>query len=71
MSTLYPSQNGINNMDNMLRLTDDGIAIHKGNTAYFSHGCIHVDTEDSNALYSAAYKGLPVIITPEDYSEFL
>jgi len=71
MSNLYPDPSGINNMDDMLRLTNDGIAIHKGSISDYSHGCIHVDPSISRKIFDLSKKGLPVIITNEDYSDFI
>jgi len=71
MSNLYPDPSGINNMDDMIRLTNGGIAIHKGSVDFFSHGCIHVDRLTSKILFNLSTKKLPVIITNEDYEEFL
>ena len=71
MSNLYPDPSGVNNMDDMLRLTNDGIAIHKGSIKYLSHGCIHVDESYSRKLFDISTKNLSVIITNEEYEDFL
>lgn len=71
MSTKYPDPSGINNMDNMLNITDDGIALHKGSVGHLSHGCIHIEPNKSRKLFNMSFKDIPVIITNNSYREFI
>lgn len=52
-------------MPYMMRLTDDGVAIHGAPVAFdvATHGCIGVPTEFAKLLYSVARLGDRVIIT--------
>jgi len=71
MSKTHPSKDGINNMDFELRFTPDGQALHLGNTNGMSHGCIHVEKEDINALFEWAKVGMPVVIMRGNYKQHL
>ena len=71
MSKTHPNPNGINNMDFELQFTQDGQALHLGNTAAMSHGCIHVGRQDISALFKWAYIGMPVIVMRGHYKQFL
>ena len=53
-------------MPYMLRLTDDGVAIHGSNVreGWATHGCIGVPLEFARLLFGAAKKGDPVVILP-------
>lgn len=42
MSAAHPSADGINNMDFEMLFTNQGHALHLGNTKALSHGCIHI-----------------------------
>jgi lipoprotein-anchoring transpeptidase ErfK/SrfK len=46
MSTLWPDESGVNNMDYMMKFTKGGHALHKGSVDWMSHGCIHIDPKD-------------------------
>lgn len=70
MSTIYPSDDGRNNMDDMLKITNSGVALHKGSLKSYSHGCIHIDSAKSAKLYEWAPYNTPVIITRDYYTEF-
>jgi len=50
----------------MLRLTDDGVAIHGSNVreGYATHGCIGVPPDFAKRLFTAMAKGDPVFIVP-------
>jgi hypothetical protein len=71
MSKTHPDPHGINNMDFELQFTQDGQALHLGNTAAMSHGCIHVGRQDISALFKWAKVGMPVIVMRGHYSQFL
>ena len=53
-------------MPYMLRLTDDGVAIHGSNVreGWATHGCIGVPLDFARLLFAAAGKGDPVVIVP-------
>ncbi len=46
MSAAHPSANGVNNMDFEMLFTNQGHALHLGNTKALSHGCIHIGRKD-------------------------
>jgi hypothetical protein len=71
MSKTHPSANGVNNMDFEIQFTQDGQALHLGNTAMMSHGCIHVGRQDIAALFTWAKVGMPVIVMRGPYMQFL
>jgi hypothetical protein len=71
MSKSHPDPRGINNMDFELQFTQDGQALHLGNTAMMSHGCIHVGRQDIAALFKWAKVGMPVVIMRGHYNQFL
>ncbi len=48
MSNLYPDESGRNNMNNMLAITKNGIALHEGSPYVASHGCVHIPKKYSN-----------------------
>ena len=62
MSTLYPSDDGVNNMDYSIFFTDDGHALHKGSVQWMSHGCIHIDPKQIATLYEWAKPGVTKIV---------
>jgi len=71
MSAAHPSSDGVNNMDFELRFTQDGQALHLGNIAGMSHGCIHVGRQDISALFKWAHVGMPVVIMRGNYRQHL
>jgi len=71
MSSTHPSANGVNNMDFEVQFTHDGQALHLGNTAAMSHGCIHVARQDIGPLFKWAKVGMPVVIMRGHYGQFL
>jgi len=71
MSSTHPSADGVNNMDFEIQFTQDGQALHLGNTAMMSHGCIHVGRQDISALFTWAKVGMPVIVMRGSYMQFL
>jgi hypothetical protein len=71
MSKTHPNPSGVNNMDFELQFTPDGQALHLGNTAAMSHGCIHVDRQDISALFKWATVGMPVVVMRGSYKQFL
>lgn len=71
MSSTHPSADGVNNMDFEIQFTHDGQALHLGNTAAMSHGCIHVGRQDIAPLFKWAKVGMPVVIMRGSYLQFL
>jgi hypothetical protein len=71
MSKTHPDASGVNNMDFELQFTQDGQALHLGNTAMMSHGCIHVGRQDIAPLFKWAKVGMPVIVMRGHYNQFL
>lgn len=71
MSHSHPSANGVNNMDFEVQFTQDGQALHLGNTAAMSHGCIHVGRQDIGPLFKWAKIGMPVVVMRGHYKQFL
>lgn len=71
MSKTHPSADGVNNMDFEIQFTQDGQALHLGNTAAMSHGCIHVGRQDIDPLFKWAKVGMPVVIMRGRYNQFL
>ena len=71
MSSTHPSANGIDNMDFEVQFTQDGQALHLGNTAMMSHGCIHVGRQDIGPLFKWAKVGMPIIVMRGHYNQFL
>ena len=71
MSKTHPSADGVNNMDFEIQFTPDGQALHLGNTAAMSHGCIHVGRQDIAALFKWAKVGMPVVVMRGHYNQFL
>ena len=53
-------------MPYMLRITDDGVAIHGSNVreGYATHGCIGVPPDFAKKLFAVMAKGDPVFIVP-------
>lgn len=70
MSSAYPDENGINNMDYMMKFTRWGHALHKGSVDWMSHGCIHIDPKDVPAIYKWATYKTKVVITRHSYMPF-
>ena len=70
MSSSYPEESGINNMDFTMRFTWQGHALHKGSVNWLSHGCIHIDPKDVPVLFRWSKIGMPVVITRETYMPF-
>ena len=58
-------------MDFEILFTPDGQALHLGNTAAMSHGCIHVGRQDISALFNWAKVGMPVVVMRGHYKQFL
>jgi lipoprotein-anchoring transpeptidase ErfK/SrfK len=71
MSKTHPDPSGKNNMDFEIQFTPDGQALHLGNTAAMSHGCIHVGRQDIGALFKWAKVGMPVVVMRGHYKQFL
>jgi lipoprotein-anchoring transpeptidase ErfK/SrfK len=70
MSTAYPDESGVNNMDYMMKFTKFGHALHKGSVDWLSHGCIHLDPKDVPVIYRWSKLGMPVVITRHTYMPF-
>jgi lipoprotein-anchoring transpeptidase ErfK/SrfK len=71
MSAAHPSADGVNNMDFEMQFTQDGDALHLGNTAALSHGCIHIGRKDVEAMFKWVEVGTTVIIMRGHYGQFL
>lgn len=70
MSTLWPDESGVNNMDYMMKFTRGGHALHKGSVDWMSHGCIHIDPKDVPVIYKWSNYKTKVIITRHTYMPF-
>jgi len=71
MSAAHPSKNGINNMDFEMLFTNEGHALHLGNTKALSHGCIHVGRKDVETMFRWVDLETKVVIMRGSYGEFL
>ncbi len=70
MSKEYPDVNGINNMDYMLKFTNQGHALHQGSVTTMSHGCIHLALHDIVPIFNWANKKTYIVITRSSYMPF-
>ncbi|CAA6801177.1 MAG: L,D-transpeptidase [uncultured Sulfurovum sp.] len=70
MSKEFPSDDGINNMDYMMKFTLNGHALHKGSVGWLSHGCIHIDPKDVPIIYNWSDHKTKVVITRQSYMPF-
>ncbi|MDQ7046567.1 MAG: L,D-transpeptidase family protein [Sulfurovum sp.] len=70
MSTLYPEESGINNMNHMMKFTNSGHALHEGSVDWMSHGCIHIDPKDVPVIYKWSDFKTKVVITRHSYMPF-
>ncbi|WP_373028675.1 L,D-transpeptidase [Sulfurovum sp.] len=70
MSTLWPDDSGVNNMDYMMKFTKSGHALHKGSVDWMSHGCIHIDPKDVPVIYNWSTYKTKVVITRHTYMPF-
>ena len=70
MSTLYPEESGINNMNYMMKFTNGGHALHEGSVDWMSHGCIHIDPKDVPVIYKWSNFKTKVVITRHTYMPF-
>ena len=70
MSTLWPDESGVNNMDYMMKFTNAGHALHKGSVDWMSHGCIHIDPKDVPVIYNWSTYKTKVVITRHTYMPF-
>ena len=71
MSGTHPSKSGINNMDFEMLFTNQGHALHLGNTRGLSHGCIHVGRKDVETMFKWVDLKTKVVIMRGNYSQFL
>lgn len=71
MSAAHPSANGVNNMDFEMLFTNQGHALHLGNTRALSHGCIHVGRKDVEAMFKWVDTHTKVVIMRGSYGQFL
>jgi len=71
MSAAHPSSNGINNMDFEMLFTNQGHALHLGNTKALSHGCIHIGRKDVEAMFKWVDLKSKVVIMRGNYGQFL
>jgi lipoprotein-anchoring transpeptidase ErfK/SrfK len=70
MSKIFPSDNGINNMNYMIKFTPKGHALHEGSVDWMSHGCIHIDPKDIPVIYRWATYNTKIVITRHTYMPF-
>lgn len=70
MSTLYPEDNGVNNMNYMMKFTNGGHALHEGSVDWMSHGCIHIDPKDVPVIYKWSNFKTKIVITRHSYMPF-
>jgi lipoprotein-anchoring transpeptidase ErfK/SrfK len=70
MSTLYPDESGVNNMDYMMKFTPAGHALHQGSVEWMSHGCIHIAPQDIPVIFKWAGHKTKVVITRHTYMPF-
>jgi len=70
MSTLFPDDSGVNNMNYMMKFTQGGHALHQGSVNWLSHGCIHIAPKDVPTLYNWCTYKTKVIITRHSYMPF-
>jgi len=72
MSKAHPEASGINNMDFSLWFTQQGHAIHMGNSDAMSHGCIHVGERGAHTMFNWAKKGYTkIVVTRKHYLPFV
>ena len=71
MSAAHPSASGVNNMDFEMLFTQQGHALHLGNTKALSHGCIHIGRKDVEAMFKWVDTHTKVVITRGHYAQFL
>lgn len=71
MSAAHPSKDGKNNMDFEMLFTNQGHALHLGNTRALSHGCIHVGRKDVETMFKWVDLKTKVVIMRGDYRQFL
>ena len=70
MSTVWPDESGVNNMDYMMMFTQRGHALHKGSVDWMSHGCIHIDPKDVPVIYNWSNYKTKVVVTRHSYMPF-
>jgi len=70
MSTVFPSDDGINNMNYMMKFTPQGHALHEGSVDWMSHGCIHIDPKDIPVIYRWSTFKTKIVITRHTYMPF-
>ncbi|NPA27871.1 MAG: L,D-transpeptidase [Epsilonproteobacteria bacterium] len=71
MSSAYPEENGVNNMDFSIFFTNRGHALHMGSINWMSHGCIHIAPKDIPVIYHWAKVGdTKIVITRKSYMPF-
>ncbi len=70
MSTLFPDESGVNNMNYMMKFTQGGHALHEGSVDWMSHGCIHIDPKDVAVIYKWSTFKTKVVITRHGYMPF-
>jgi len=70
MSSSYPDESGVNNMDYMIKFTHNGHALHKGSVDWMSHGCIHIDPKDIPVIFNWSNTKTKIVITRHTYMPF-
>ncbi|WP_292657780.1 L,D-transpeptidase [Nitratifractor sp.] len=71
MSKAHPDPSGKNNMDFSLFFTNQGHALHMGNTNAMSHGCIHVGEKGAATMFKWANAKTWVVVTREHYLPYV
>ena len=70
MSREHPDEDGINNMNYMIRFTPKGHALHEGSVDWMSYGCIHIDSKDIPVLYKWTNHKTKIVITRHKYMPY-
>ncbi len=70
MSKDFPDAYGVNNMNYMMKFTQQGHALHEGSVDWLSRGCIHIDPKDVPVIYHWSTFKTKVIITRHTYMPF-
>ena len=70
MSTVFPSDDGIYNMNYMMKFTPQGHSLHEGSVDWMSHGCIHIDPKDIPVIYRWSTFKTKIVITRHTYMPF-
>jgi len=66
----FPSEDGENNMDFMMKFTPFGHALHQGSVDSMSHGCIHLDPRDVPIMYKWSKLRMAIVITRHSFMPY-